>query len=264
MIKFFGKIRQKMLTENKFSKYLLYAIGEIILVVIGILIALQINTWNENRKDAIKEQQILNQLKEDYSINLLQLEQKIEHRNKIINAGNKILHYIDAPETIASDSLIAQLSIFIGSPTFKPIQNNLINSGDILLIKNKQLNRLLTSWPSDVILIQGIENIWSSTMVWETVIPLFTDIGIMREEAYTWWNDEQNLKWILEEKSDSPFQKPIIKSTLKTREILEDKRVEGIATMAVSVNHASNLQSRTIHKRIREILDLINQEIIKK
>ena len=48
MIKFFRKIRQKMLTENKFSKYLIYAIGEIILVIIGILIALGIN---ENAKD---------------------------------------------------------------------------------------------------------------------------------------------------------------------------------------------------------------------
>ena len=46
MIKFFRKIRQKLLSENKFSKYLLYAIGEIILVVIGILIALQINNQN--------------------------------------------------------------------------------------------------------------------------------------------------------------------------------------------------------------------------
>jgi hypothetical protein len=47
MIKFFRKIRQKMLTENKFSKYLLYAIGEIALVVIGILIALSVNNSNE-------------------------------------------------------------------------------------------------------------------------------------------------------------------------------------------------------------------------
>ena len=48
-----------MLTENKFSKYLIYAIGEIILVVIGILIALQINNWNELRKDNITEKEIL-------------------------------------------------------------------------------------------------------------------------------------------------------------------------------------------------------------
>ncbi|MGB6035012.1 MAG: DUF6090 family protein, partial [Cryomorphaceae bacterium] len=50
MIKFFRHIRQRMIKENRVSKYLLYAIGEIVLVVIGILIALQINNWNENRK----------------------------------------------------------------------------------------------------------------------------------------------------------------------------------------------------------------------
>lgn len=50
MIKFFRHIRQKLLSESKFSKYLFYAVGEIILVVIGILIALQINNWNEGRK----------------------------------------------------------------------------------------------------------------------------------------------------------------------------------------------------------------------
>lgn len=55
MIKFFRKIRQKLLDENRFSKYLIYAIGEIVLVVIGILIALQINNWNENEKIKTEE-----------------------------------------------------------------------------------------------------------------------------------------------------------------------------------------------------------------
>lgn len=50
MLEFFRKIRQQLLSENSFSKYLFYAIGEIILVVIGILLALQINNWNEDRK----------------------------------------------------------------------------------------------------------------------------------------------------------------------------------------------------------------------
>lgn len=59
MIKFFRKVRQKLLSENKFSKYLLYAFGEIVLVVIGILIALQISTWNEARKDRLMEKEIL-------------------------------------------------------------------------------------------------------------------------------------------------------------------------------------------------------------
>ncbi|MBO0323145.1 hypothetical protein J0X14_12630 [Muricauda sp. CAU 1633] len=63
MIKFFRKIRQKLLSENKFSKYLLYAVGEIVLVVIGILIALQVNNWNESRKNAI--------VRKNYSISLI-------------------------------------------------------------------------------------------------------------------------------------------------------------------------------------------------
>jgi len=64
MIKFFRKIRQKLLTENKFRKYLLYAIGEIILVVIGILIALQINNWNEKEKLKVEEIKFLKNFKE--------------------------------------------------------------------------------------------------------------------------------------------------------------------------------------------------------
>ena len=65
MIKFFRKIRQKLLSENKFSKYLLYAIGEIILVVIGILIALYINKLNTKRKDSIILNGYLNNIAEN-------------------------------------------------------------------------------------------------------------------------------------------------------------------------------------------------------
>ena len=65
MIKFFRHIRQNLIMENKTSKYLKYAIGEIILVVIGILIALQINNWNEGRKGKIDEISTLNKFMED-------------------------------------------------------------------------------------------------------------------------------------------------------------------------------------------------------
>jgi len=59
MIKFFRKIRQNLVMENKTGKYFKYAIGEIILVVIGILIALQINNWNERRKERAQEQALI-------------------------------------------------------------------------------------------------------------------------------------------------------------------------------------------------------------
>lgn len=75
MIKFFRKIRQRLLTENKISKYLIYATGEILLVVIGILIAFQIDTWNESRSinNSLKlsKQALLYDLKQD-SIRLME------------------------------------------------------------------------------------------------------------------------------------------------------------------------------------------------
>mgnify|MGYP000577589061 CR=1 FL=1 len=68
MIKFFRQIRQNLIMENKTGKYLKYAIGEIVLVVIGILIALEVNNWNENRKDSIEEKAILENLSKSREI----------------------------------------------------------------------------------------------------------------------------------------------------------------------------------------------------
>lgn len=65
MIKFFRKIRRQLLSENKFNRYFKYAIGEIILVVIGILIALQINNWNTKKDNEQKVIKTLQQVQKD-------------------------------------------------------------------------------------------------------------------------------------------------------------------------------------------------------
>lgn len=74
MIKFFRHIRQRLIKENRFSKYLLYAVGEIVLVVIGILIALQINTWNNERIENEAERKVLIELRKGivYDANVMQ------------------------------------------------------------------------------------------------------------------------------------------------------------------------------------------------
>ncbi len=81
MIKFFRKIRQQLLTENKFSKYLIYAVGEILLVVIGILIALQINNWNQYQKERKTEVKVLKEVVENLEANILRLQSMIERCN---------------------------------------------------------------------------------------------------------------------------------------------------------------------------------------
>ncbi len=79
MIKFFRKIRQRMLNENKFSSYLVYAIGEILLVVIGILIALQINNRNESKKLLSAKYVYYQQLQKDLASDGAYIEGKIAY-----------------------------------------------------------------------------------------------------------------------------------------------------------------------------------------
>jgi len=92
MIKFFRKIRQKLLQENKISGYLKYGIGEIFLVVIGILIALSINNWNENRKLDQQEKSYLNRLIQENKSDVLTFAAEIErmekNNEKIANLSN--------------------------------------------------------------------------------------------------------------------------------------------------------------------------------
>ncbi len=83
MIKFFRKIRQNLLLEGKTGKYLKYAIGEIILVVIGILIALSINNWNEERKELASESKVLKTLNAEFYQNSITLDSVLLELNRM-------------------------------------------------------------------------------------------------------------------------------------------------------------------------------------
>lgn len=96
MIKFFRKIRQKLLVENRFNKYLLYAIGEIILVVIGILIALQINNWNEDQKLIKQEIKALKELREGFKEDNIDLSINIFALKKASNSGFLLLNELNS------------------------------------------------------------------------------------------------------------------------------------------------------------------------
>ena len=115
MIKFFRKIRERLLTENKFSKYLLYVIGEIVLVVIGILIALQINNANEIQKTELRNTKNLNSLVKELKSNKLTITKNL---NTIRNQISNSLHHIDSLSN--PDYEIADLETY-----FLHSQNNL-------------------------------------------------------------------------------------------------------------------------------------------
>ena len=109
MIKFFRKIRQRLLIDSKFSKYLLYAIGEIVLVVIGILIALQINNWNEDRKTRAFEKEMLTDIHKAVEVNIRQLQRGIKSCENAINSCNIVLQQLE-DRVDYNDSLIQHFS----------------------------------------------------------------------------------------------------------------------------------------------------------
>ena len=129
MIKFFRHIRKSLLMENKTSKYFKYAIGEIILVVIGILIALQINNWNENRKETLKAKSYLLNIKEDLILDTLEFSRAIRNLESSIDKATRLLR-LKSFESFQTDSLLSLIpntyyQISINSQTF----DKLINSG---------------------------------------------------------------------------------------------------------------------------------------
>lgn len=105
MIKFFRKIRQKLLSENKFSRYLIYAIGEIVLVVIGILIALQINNWNEERKEAVRQTKHIEQLLQDARIDSVFYTSRLDHFARQLKAYKELIGMCDAGAVRAEDKV---------------------------------------------------------------------------------------------------------------------------------------------------------------
>ncbi|AVI52205.1 hypothetical protein C5O00_13985 [Pukyongia salina] len=176
MIKFFRKIRQRLLSENKFSKYLLYAIGEILLVVIGILIALQINNWNENRIKDLKEIAILANIHKEFKQNKKQLDSVVySHKIAYRNCGKIISLFpiLSKPEPAVLDSLSFQLFNSYGGVTFNPSQtsiNALASTSSFNIIKSENLRGLLISW-KDLITDYQEEEVESSKHMWNQYDP---------------------------------------------------------------------------------------------
>ena len=136
MIKFFRNIRKNLLNEGKTSKYFKYAIGEIVLVVIGILIALQINNWNENRKKRQIELNYLERLIIDLRENEKLLSEFHDIKQKQLEAANIFLNFsFSKNKDSVFNSIFSWQDININQVTF----NEMVSSGNLDLISNDSI-----------------------------------------------------------------------------------------------------------------------------
>jgi len=154
MIKFFRNIRQKLINQGNTTNYLKYAIGEIVLVVIGILIALQVNSWNQKRLDRQEEKEILISLKEDFRNAIEEFETLNHIRQDMILAATDIFKLSpDAVGKYPNTYLDSLFSKTLSGPTFNNQSgslNVLLTSGKINLISNHTLKEVLIEWPGNV------------------------------------------------------------------------------------------------------------------
>lgn len=140
-----------MIKENKVSKYVLYAIGEIILVVIGILIALQINNNNEIRKAREKELHYLSNIKSDLNLNIKEIESYIITRSTQIESANKAIEYFEGKPLTNLDDFNKDIVNIYTWRKFYQINNTfqeLTNSGNLALISNDSIKNTLLNLES--------------------------------------------------------------------------------------------------------------------
>ncbi len=158
MISLLRKTRRQFLTENKFTKYLVYAVGEIILIVIGILIALGINNWNQDRLIRKKEQFYLAGLQHEFEQSKTKLENLMEVNQLNYESSKKIAGFINDENSQPDEKQLSALlyHAFSYEINYNPnnsLLNELISSGGLKDISNTALRMHLTAWES---IIQSI------------------------------------------------------------------------------------------------------------
>lgn len=252
MISFLRKIRQKFLSESRFRKYFIYAFGEIILVVIGILIALQINNWNDGQKNLKKEQQVLQNLKAEFVQNLEELQRDHKINLRCLNACIQFLELEKTekanPQTL--DSLLGMAFDFATFDARLGVINDVSSTGKLELIRDENLRLLLNQWTGE--LNDYSEDVVIRRDYWINNFNIFNKFIPIRnfDHAQNRPDYQRNYK-----------VKPIKTPQKKYQQLLENIEVDGVV-----YNHYMNQQFVTINENTLEkflirIIDLIDKNL---
>ncbi|WP_370476486.1 DUF6090 family protein [Tamlana flava] len=265
MIKFFRKIRQKLLSENKFSKYLVYAIGEIILVVLGILIALAINNWNENRKLHNQEIIYLNNLKNDITAQIQMLDVYIDFENIIIDQTNDITKHYELNDGFKNmDSIYPKLHDLSVRWTFSNANTTLLqmlNSNQINIILNRQLKEELITFNQQIDLFTKNTNINNTNLIDNFTTQTFIEIG-----SYASYGNSNRM--VQKFNDFYPFVTNKVRDSelknISTEIINEPKNRLELINKVVYRNTMSNLQkagNQSLKERSKQLLRVLEEEI---
>ncbi|PNQ73628.1 hypothetical protein C1T31_04625 [Hanstruepera neustonica] len=252
MIKFFRKIRQNLLSENKTGKYFKYALGEIILVVIGILIALQINNWNQNRITQNNQEKYLLLLKNETLNNLNELKSAQNTIQSITNGQQKLIRLIDSNlDTISENYFSKVMFEAFGSVPRFDFENSVLSelkiSGEIKNIKNDSIRRKIVALEPLVKSVADSEKF---------VIDMFlvtSEIILENGSVRTWYDSIDFNEYVKIEKGKKSVSNiPILKSNKFENYLLR--------YMGPSANLRGNIYAK-LEKHLNSLIELIDKEL---
>ena len=250
MLRFFRRIRQNLLAEKKFTKYLFYALGEIILVVIGILIALAINNANQKRLTEKNEVTYLMGLKEEFQTSKLKLKELIAVNQDNYNGAKQILAYTGDPSAAPSEEEFSKVlySTFSTDIAFNPnnsLLQEIINSGNLKNLSNPELRIQLTNWISTIEDIRRQEE----------------ELGIQRIKVLDMFRtNDYSLRTIFEKVGVSEsIGLPSTDVTESNLSLLDSKEFENNVLMFIITSYATEeVHYRPLMQDLDKILKLID------
>jgi len=248
--------------QNKTRTYLLYALGEVMLVVIGILLALQINNLNLDRIDRQKEQEILLDLKVEFEANLNDLNRVIG-QHKVIYSELTELQKVSISRNYDDPRLDSLTHSFIKWFTFtdRPgASTNLISSGNLNLIRSDSLRDLITQWSGNVNDVIDDE-VYTADFVRETMLPFLA-------KHYPISNLEPQNKnliriYYMDRESDPIFDPVFPVKSVNWKSILENKEFQSLIALRKIYEMHCIMEGEFTEEKVHRILALIKQELDK-
>ncbi|HSR60105.1 MAG TPA: DUF6090 family protein [Robiginitalea sp.] len=188
MKRLFATIRRRLLENGQSGKYLRYAIGEIILVMIGILLALQVNNWNERRKELKQGELLLHNIRREFLQNQQMLDTVLELNQEAYEAHRVLLDLMGAEAALLAEHNLDSLLYFaLNSESYLPARHTIddaLRSGRIDLIGNEKIKNTLLQWGTDLDLIQAYKDIQANWQNQQMVPFMNRYISLLQTERY--------------------------------------------------------------------------------
>jgi hypothetical protein len=249
------------------GKYLKYAIGEIVLVMIGILLALQVNNWNINRNNAKQEIALLAQLENEYEENLKEVSEKISMRYAMLTSVKTLFTYIDnGAAGVPLDTIKKHIDRTLKNPTFDGpdgVTQEILSSGKLYLIQNSELKIHLSNWKNTTQKVVEEEQLLvhqNSNFYYEYIIHNY-DQGKM---AGGYLNDKEIDVYNLSDKNElNNYRIEGENDEAEYKKFLSDITISNYLrfTNAYCIN--ANTQSIGLKQKVERILEIIRQELKK-